>query len=491
MAKKLEQVREYFLDPRRPESSESLAELGADTIRAMAQIYATGGDLEKMDSKTQNWLSKSQDSDALVEIMGELLHRESATRKFDHKFMGQIHPQGGKVGILANLVAGYMNTNTIVKEVSSSEHRMEHEAVNWLGEMFGYDKEKFSGNIVTDGTLANITALWVAREKKIKELKDAGKWKPGTVMHVLVNDMRHYSIDKACVILGTENVVLTLLPRKGYKTDLGEAQKAIWKINKRGEQVLALIGLAGETETAEVDDLDEMADLAQKTHVHFHVDAAYGGPFIMSKKESLFKGINRADSITVDPHKMLYVPYEAGAILFKNKKDHALIQKSARYLQPESNKGLLGNPEDRNFGFAARVEGSMGSGGVMATWATEKLLGKDGFQALLDHTLELTEYCYGRVKASDYLRPLHVPELNTLLIGLSKNISLSKDEYGLTIREVQQAVDQKYGYYVSTNDDVDNGRAAFRFVAMHPWTNEEDVEALIGFLELELSLRLQ
>src|SRR3989339_278414 len=168
MAKKLEQVREYFLDPRRPESSESLAELGADTIRAMAQIYATGGDLEKMDSKTQNWLSKSQDSDALVEIMGELLHRESATRKFDHKFMGQIHPQGGKVGILANLVAGYMNTNTIVKEVSSSEHRMEHEAVNWLGEMFGYDKEKFSGNIVTDGTLANITALWVAREKKIK-----------------------------------------------------------------------------------------------------------------------------------------------------------------------------------------------------------------------------------------------------------------------------------------------------------------------------------
>ncbi len=491
MNEKLNRAREYFVNPRNAEYSEGLAQLGADTIRAMAQIYATGGDIEKMDSKTQNWLAKTGDSDEVSEIVGELLKREAKTRRFDHKFMGQIHPQGSKVGVIANLVAGYMNTNTIVKEVSSSEHTMELEAVNWLGEMFGYDKEKFSGNIVTDGTLANLAALWVAREKKIKELKDAGKWKPGTVMHVLVNDMRHYSIDKACVILGTENVVLTLLPRKGYKTDLGETQKAIWKINRKGEQVLAIVGLAGETETAEVDDIDGLAEIAKKTNIFLHIDAAYGGPFIMSKQGNLFKGINRADSITVDPHKMLYVPYEAGAVLFKNKRDHALIQKSARYLQPEDNKGLLGNPEDRNFGFAARVEGSMGAGGVMATWATEKLLGKDGFKALLDHTLELTEYCYGRVKASEYLRPLHVPELNTLLIGLSKSISLSKNEYGLMVREVQQAVDQKFGYYVSTNDDVDEGKSAFRFVAMHPWTEKDDVEALVGYLEQEIEARLE
>jgi len=491
MNKKFEQAREYFTDPRRPETSEKLAQLGADTIRVMAQIYATGGDIEKMDQKTQDWLSRSKDSDDLVEIMGELLQREIATRKFDHKFMGQIHPSGGKIGILANLVAAYMNTNTIVKEVSMSEHEMELEATDWLIDMFGYDKREASGNIVTDGTLANLAALWVAREKKIKELKETGKWKPGTIMHVLVNDMRHYSIDKACVILGTENVVLTLLPRKGYKTDTEEAKKAIWKINRKGEHVLALVGLAGETETAEVDDLDGLANVASATKTHLHIDAAYGGPFILSSRGGLFKGINRADSITVDPHKMLYVPYQAGAVLFKSRKDHALIQKSARYLQPDDNKGLLGDPVNRNFGFAARVEGSLGAGGVMATWATEKLLGKDGFTALLDHTLELTEYCYVRVNQSELLRPLHVPELNTLLIGLSNNLVLSKEGYSRLVRDVQQAVDQKYGYYVSTNDEVDNGRSAFRFVAMHPWTDIGDVENMVSCLEGEISERLK
>lgn len=482
-------VREYFINPRNAESSEGLAVLGADTIRAMAQIYATGGDIEQMDEKTQKWFSKSGDSDAVAEIMGELLQRESLTRKFDHKFMGQIHPQGNMVGILANLVAAYINTNTIVKEVSSSEHKMELEITQWLAEMFGYNTRESSGNIVTDGTMANLAALWVAREKKIKELKEDGKWKSGTVMHVLVNDMRHYSIDKSCVILGTENVVMTLLDRKGYKTDVKSAARAIQKIHQRGEEILAIVGLAGETETAEVDDLEGLANLADVTGTYFHVDAAYGGPFVMSEKKGLFKGINRADSITVDPHKMLYVPYQAGAILFKDKRDHALIQKNARYLQPESNKGLLGDPNERNFGFAARVEGSLGSGGVISTWATQKLLGKDGFVALLDHTLELTQHCYERVNESKILRPLHVPELNTLLIGLSNNLRLKPEKYNEIIKEVQQTVDKKYGYYVSCNDEVDNGRSAFRFVAMHPWTDSSNVDELIKCLELEITLK--
>jgi len=491
MPKKIEEVREYFVDPRSPESAEQLAELGAETIRVMAQIYATGGDIELMDAKTQDWLTKTDNGDALSEIMGELLNREASTRRFDEKFMGQIHPQGNKIGILGNLVAAYMNTNTIVKEVSMSEHRMEHEALNWLGEMFGYDKNQFSGNIVSGGSEANLIALWASREKKIKELKDEGKWHPGLRMHVLVNDMRHYSIDKSCVILAPENIALTLLDRKGYKTDVKSAGRAIDRIHRRGEEVLAIVGLAGETETAEVDDLEGLANLADATGTYFHVDAAYGGPFVLSNKKELFKGISRADSITVDPHKMLYVPYQAGAILFKDKRDQALVQKNARYLQPDTNKGLLGDPEERNFGFAARVTGSMGSAGAISTWATQKLLGKDGVAALLNHSLEITDYCYGLVAKSKLLRPLNVPELNTLLIGMSKNLGLETEKYNKVVQDVQQEVDKKYGYYVSCNNDVDNGLSAFRFVAMHPWTEKSNVDELIKCLELEIANKLK
>ena len=79
--------------------------------------------------------------------------------------MGQIHPQGSKIGILCNFIAAYMNTNTIVKDVSSSEHAMEHEVLDWCAKLFGYDPNNASGNVVSGGTTANIAAMWVAREK--------------------------------------------------------------------------------------------------------------------------------------------------------------------------------------------------------------------------------------------------------------------------------------------------------------------------------------
>ncbi len=484
MAKRIEEVRKYFVNPEDPGSVEKLAGLGADTIRVMADIYASGGDVEKMNSNSVEWMERNG-GDEVSQVIGELLSREAETRRFDNKFMGQIHPQGNMVGILGNLVAAYMNTNTIVKEVSMSEHKMEGEVVGWLGDMFGYKKNEFSGNVVTDGTLASLTALWVARAKKVKEITDRGDDPNKTIMHVLVNDMKHYSIDKSCEILGT-NIKVDVLSRNGYKTDLNSCAEIIREVWEKGEEVMAIVGLAGETETAEVDNLFGLAQISRANGIYLHVDAAYGGPFVLSSRNSLFRGIELADSITVDPHKMLYVPYQAGVVLFRDKKDHALIQKNARYLQPEENEGLLGDPDKRNYGFAARVEGSMGAGGVLSTWATLRLLGSEGVTALLEHDLELTRYCFERVSASEILRPIHVPELNTLLIGLRSNFGLDGMNYKKLMEKVQTSVDKKYGYYISVNGEVDNGWSAFRFVAMHPWTTEQDVETLITLLEKEV-----
>ena len=144
------QAREYFVAPRSVKSAEDLAELGSEAIKVMAQIYTSGGDLDKMDKKTSKWLLDSEGkSDGLTEVIRAMLFNEAGTRRFDHKFMGQIHPQGNKVGILGNLIAAYMNTNTIVKEVSMAENMMEvlkERGLFSLGDIFGVGPD-WSGKV--------------------------------------------------------------------------------------------------------------------------------------------------------------------------------------------------------------------------------------------------------------------------------------------------------------------------------------------------------
>jgi len=481
-----EQLREYFADPQRVESVVDLKELSGNAIEVMAWIFASRGDMSRMSPEVVTWLTESREVEGLRNVLGQILEREVETRRFDNRSMAQIHPQGSKIGILSMLVAAYMNTNTIVKEVSRGEHRMESEATAWLCEMFGYDPETASGNITTGGTLANQLALWVARDAKIIELGgDGDENRSVGKLTVLSNSFCHYSIDKVCHQLGMR---LEKLPASGYKTDVvALRQKLIEMDPKKRAKIAAIVAVAGETETAQVDDLDAIADLCQVFGIHLHVDAAYGGPFILSRKGYLFKGIDRADSITVDPHKMMWTPYVAGAVLFKDRAKHALVQNGARYLQVSTNRGLTGHPSERNFGLSARGEGSMGSGGVIATWATIKLFGKEGLASLLDHTLDVAEYAFVRVGESEILRTRQELELNEFLIGLNPQNEvlggLSRERYNEIMFFAKVYADQVLGTYISLNEDIDGGRHAWRFIVVHPYTTEADVEELLGNLE--------
>lgn len=483
----IDRIREFFVDPKADKQNE-LARLSVKVLGAMQAIYASGGRIERMDSRYQSWLDESVKGGGknLETVIGQVLAKETSTRRFDHKFFGQIHPQGSQIGILSNLVAAYMNTNTIVKEVSSAENDMEAEALAWFANIFGYDSREFSGNVVTGGTSANITALWVARDWKIAELEARGEWQSGKKLYVIASDTKHYSIVKACYILG-ENVEFIETPSEGLKTSPRAIEEAILNLDLENGSIMAIIGTAGGTETGMVDDLNSLADIAQRYCAHFHVDAAYGGPFILSRGGERFSGINRADSITVDPHKMLYVPYSAGVILFKNRTRHARIERSMRdnagYLEKKEVRESM--VESRNFGFS-RLEGSMGSGGVIATWTTIRLLGKDGLAALLNHTLELTRYAYQEVLSSEFLTPLHEPETNTLLIGLRGGV-VDKELIKLVMEGAKERLDNIYNYYISTDDEIFDGVPVFRFVAMHPYSTFDDVRGLIRALESEVS----
>ena len=252
-------------------------------------------------------------------------------------------------------------------------------------------------------------------------------------------------------------------------------------------RVAAVVAVAGETETGLVDNIGAIADICARYRIHLHVDAAYGGPYVLSRKSKLFEGIQRADSITVDPHKLMWTPYSAGAVLFRDRKKHALIQNGARYLQRAENQGLTGPDNERNFGLSARVEGSMGSGGVISTWATIRLFGREGLATLLDNTLDMAEYGYRRVSTSDILRPRQELELNEFLVGLNIDNQLfrniTEDRYDEIMRLAKVYVDRIAESYISVNEKVDNGRSAWRFIVVHPYTTRVNIDELFANLE--------
>jgi glutamate/tyrosine decarboxylase-like PLP-dependent enzyme len=166
---------------------------------------------------------------------------------------------------------------------------------------------------------------------------------------------------------------------------------------------------------------------------------------------------------------MFYTPYESGVILFKDKSRHSLITedfiKNAGYLEDETVR-KSGNQMERGRSYGnSRPSGSMGSGPAISTWATMKLFGNIGIRTILNHTLELTDQAYQRAERSDVLKPLHKPELNTLLVSLQDSIFLSKDANNQLINNAIKYAARR-GYYISSDDEITHGRKILRFLAM-------------------------
>jgi len=492
--KSLEQIQKYFVDPNNTEVSEDLAELSGEAIRVMAQIYAHGGDIDEMPNKYKEWLKNSdEDPDSLRGVLGTILSEECKTRRFDNRFLGQIHPQGNKIGILGNMIAAYMNTNMIFEGVSQSETLMEKESIQWLAKTFGFP-ETATGNIVSGGTLANQACLKIARDRALDSLglkydlnaRVESKIPP---MYVLTTKWRHYSVEKQCDTLG---LGLIEIEADNFKMVPKRLEEKIIQLKDAGKIPVAIVGLAGETETGMIDDLKTLSEIAKRQNVFFHVDAAYGGSFMLSRAQTeyyYFDGISEADSITVDPHKLLYIPYSAGAFLVKNPENHNLLHSDSRYIRA----------------LAKTVEGTRGSAGTISTYATIKLLGREGFRTIMNHTLDLAEYAFGQIEQSDILTPLHEPQLNTVLMRLSDKFKHVLKEKGFTNQKIEGVLcgmEKTYfdvmepgKHYLAVNNGVDEDKTAdfsfsgFRYIGMHPYTTENDVKNALNDLQAQLLIR--
>ncbi len=206
---------------------------------------------------------------------------------------------------------------------------IENEILKWLKSVFGFP-EKAAGTLTSGGSIANLIALTAARDQyKIKQEK--------IIKSVIyLSKHTHHCITKALRIIGLEDVILHYSDMdENFRIDSVKLEKQIIKDKSRGLNPFLIIATAGTTDTGAVDPLLELGHIAAKNKLWYHIDAAYGGFFILTeRKKELFRGIEMADSLVVDPHKGLFIPYGTGAVLVKNKE--AVLksnQYTANYMQ--------------------------------------------------------------------------------------------------------------------------------------------------------------
>jgi len=236
------------------------------------------------------------------------------------RFFGYVASPSTPIGAYADLIASALNANITCWRSGPAGTEVERMVVRWLGSLIGYDDDS-KGILTSGGSMANLIALLIAsRHKSGADTSRRGLWNSGPPMIVYASEEVHMSIPKAADILGFGRDQVRAIPcddRRRMRVD--SLREQIEADLREGLRPFCIAGSAGTVNTGVVDPLAEIANVASEFDLWFHVDGAYGAPGVLDeRKRPLFAGMERADSVSLDPHKWLYVPVDAGCLLFRD-----------------------------------------------------------------------------------------------------------------------------------------------------------------------------
>ncbi|ENM5916058.1 putative pyridoxal-dependent aspartate 1-decarboxylase [Vibrio mimicus] len=299
------------------------------------------------------------------------------------------------------------------RQVLGMIHRLIYGQTDHFYQQWMHSAEHSLGAFCSGGTIANITALWVARNNALKAdgdfpgVEKAGLFK--AMRHygheglaILVSERGHYSLKKAADVLGIGQEGLIAV-----KTDANnricpqDLEQKLAELKARNIKVFAVVGVAGTTETGNIDPLRTVAQICQREQIHFHIDAAWGGATLMSNRyRGLLDGVELADSVTIDAHKQLYIPMGAGMVLFKDPNAMRSIEHHAQYILRQGSKDLGSHT----------LEGSR-SGMAMLVYASMHIISRPGYQLLIDQSIEKARYFADLIEAQTDFELVSQPEL--------------------------------------------------------------------------------
>ncbi|MCZ2222952.1 MAG: aminotransferase class V-fold PLP-dependent enzyme [Chitinophagales bacterium] len=294
--------------------------------------------------------------------------------------LGYIPGGGVFTAALADFIAAVTNPFASVYYASPGAATIENEAINWLKKVFSFP-ETAVGNLTSGGSVSTLIAFTAARDKH--QIKNDLIKKSV----VYLSEQVHHSTQKALRIIGLEDVVIRYVPLDEYhRMKTNALEQLIKKDVEQNLNPFMIVATAGTTDTGAIDPLNDIAQIAHQHNIWFHVDAAYGGFFILTSKKEMFNGIEKADTMIIDPHKSLFLPYGLGAVLIKDK-TAALHsnQYTANYMQDAVMDELVQNPSNLSPELTKHFRG-------LRMWLPLQIHGIEPFIACLEEKLLLVKY---------------------------------------------------------------------------------------------------
>jgi len=392
-------------------------ELSEDQFRAMVE-HATREILRHVGSLPTQPLHGTRGAKKLARVLREGLPQKGAPfDKLISDFVRRVAPRslntaspgylayipgGGLLhSAVADLVADAVNRYVGVWVAAPGLAQIESNVVDWFCEIVGYGKTPRPGGLLTTGgSLANLVALVTARENRLGEDFSRGV--------VYVSDQAHHSVLKAARFAGLrEAQVRVIASDERFRMNVPELREAIAKDVAARLSPFMLIAAAGTTNTGAVDPLESIADVAKEHGLWLHVDGAYGGFFALTDRgRRTLAGIDRADSITLDPHKSLFLPYGTGALVVRDtnelRRAHAM---RATYLPPSPDDVDCTDFADLGPELSRDFRG-------LRVWLPIKMHGIGVFREQLDEKLDLARQACDAIRAMPGIEIVAEPDLS-------------------------------------------------------------------------------
>jgi len=317
-------------------------------------------------------------------------------------------PGGGLLhSAVADLVASTVNRYVTVWQAAPRLAELEAEVVDWFRQLAGLP-DTGGGYLTTGGSLANWSAVVTARSCRLPE-----DFLDGVIY---TSDQAHHSVARAARLCGFPAGNVQLIETDAeYRVSLDQLEKRVEQDRQSGRRPFMVVGHAGTTNTGAVDDLAGVARICQQHQLWFHVDAAYGGAFLLTERgREILQGIEQADSVTLDPHKGMFLPYGTGCLLVRDRQDlyraHAVDVDYMPEMQEDPNRVDICqiSPE-----LSRECRG-------LRVWLPVKIHGLETFSNYLDEKLDLAQFAARELRAIPGVEVLATPQLSILAFRLAR-----------------------------------------------------------------------
>jgi aromatic-L-amino-acid decarboxylase len=388
------------------------------------------------------------------------------------------------MSIVGELLGQWINQGVDIFHAGPSAALVEEEVVSWLRDLVGYDAAAW-GVLTSGGVMANVMALTLARDVRLAQLLGPAAAPRGAALEgvrVYASDQAHFSIARALDVLGFPPATLHLVASDArFRLAAAPVAEAIAADRAAGLRPLAIAAVCGSTNTGSVDLVPELAGLAAREGLWLHVDAAYGGAARLSRRDAArVPGLERADSVTIDPHKWFFQAYDIGALLVKRRAD--LIRSFRR--DPEYYRST--RPEDEPLQwYQYSIEGTRRFR-ALKLWLSWKHLGSEGFGRLIEANDDLAAFLARRCRESDDFEAVpEEPELSVVCFrhlpgGRAAARRLESALLDSYQDRLQRALEVSGQGWVSTTRL--RGRTYLRAGIVNYLSTEADVEQLLAAL---------